>query len=130
MKQTTYSIRDLATEFDVTPRSIRFYEDRGMLSPRRAGQQRVFDESQRVRLKLILRGKRLGFSLEECQQLINLYDPQTGNQVQLQSLLAKIAERRAQLCRQREDIDTTLRELDQAETRCRASLDTRQSNTH
>ncbi len=118
-----YSISDLAREFGVTTRSIRFYEDRGLLTPARRGQQRIFSEGQRVRLMLILRGKRMGFSLEECRQLIDLYDPGSGNRLQLQKLQAKIAERRAELAQKLQDIQTTQRELDEAEQRCRAALD-------
>ncbi len=122
-----YSIRDLAREFDITTRSIRFYEDRGLLSPAREGQQRIFDESQRVRLMLIVRGKRMGFSLDECRELIDLYDPESGNIVQLERLLAKIWEKRALLTQQLEDIELTLEELDTAEQRCRDSLEAAQS---
>lgn len=122
-----YSIRDLAREFDITTRSIRFYEDRGLLSPARDGQQRIFDESQRVRLMLIVRGKRMGFSLDECRQLIDLYDPESGNIVQLERLLAKIWEKRALLTQQLEDIELTLEELNSAEQRCRDSLEAAQS---
>lgn len=119
----SYSIGDLAGEFGVTTRSIRFYEDRGLLQPVRRGQQRIFSEGQRVRLMLILRGKRMGFSLEECRQLIDLYDPGSGNRLQLQKLRAKIAERRAELAQKLQDIQTTQRELDEAEQRCQAALD-------
>lgn len=122
VKGDAYSIGDLASEFNVTTRSIRFYEDRGLLSPARAGQQRVYDEGQRVRLQLILRGKRMGFSLQECRELIDLYEPGSDNRTQLQRLLEKIGERRAQLQQQMQDIRTTMQELDHAEARCRESL--------
>ena len=109
---TTYTISDLARELDITTRAIRFYEEQGMLSPERRGQERIYSPRDKVSLKLILRGKRIGFSLAECRELIELYDPDpsSGNQKQLNTMLEKIAERRAQL------------ELDTAEERCRAAL--------
>lgn len=119
----TYSISDLARELDITTRTIRFYEEQGMLSPERRGQERIYSARDRVALKLILRGKRLGFSLAECRELIELYDPDSGNQKQLNSMLAKIAERRAQLEQQLLDIQQMQLELDTAEERCRAALE-------
>ncbi|MFN3587168.1 MAG: MerR family transcriptional regulator, partial [Moraxellaceae bacterium] len=93
----TYSISDLAREFDVTTRTIRFYEDEGLLTPERRGQTRIYSPRDRVLLKLILRGKRLGFSLAECRELFDLYDPEHGNQAQYQLMLDKLAARRAAL---------------------------------
>lgn len=119
---TTYSISELAQELDVTTRTIRFYEEQGMLAPTRRGQERVYSPRDRVTLKLILRGKRLGLSLAECKTLIGLYDPQTGNRRQLDSLLAMIAERRQQLEQQLLDIRQMQLELDTAEERCRSAL--------
>lgn len=118
----TYSISQLAQELDVTPRTIRFYEEQGMLSPQRRGQERIYSPKDRVALKLILRGKRLGLSLAECKTLIGLYDPQTGNKKQLDIMLGMIAERRAQLEQQLLDIQQMQLELDTAEERCRAAL--------
>jgi len=118
----TYSISDLAQELDVTTRTIRFYEEQGMLSPQRRGQERIYSPKDRVALKLILRGKRLGLSLAECKTLIELYDPQTGNQKQLNIMLGMIAERRQQLEQQLLDIQQMQLELDTAEERCRAAL--------
>lgn len=118
----TYSISQLAQELDVTPRTIRFYEEQGMLSPQRRGQERIYSPKDRVALKLILRGKRLGLSLAECKTLIELYDPQTGNKKQLDIMLGMIAERRAQLEQQLLDIQQMQLELDTAEERCRAAL--------
>jgi DNA-binding transcriptional MerR regulator len=117
-----YSIRDLAREFDVTTRTIRFYEGEGLISPARRGQTRLFSPRDRVRLKLILRGKRLGFSLSEIREIINLYDAAPGEYGQLRFFLGKIAERRALLERQRADIDQTLEELAEVERRCLAQL--------
>lgn len=122
MAKQTYSISDLAQELDVTTRTIRFYEEQGMLTPQRRGQERIYSPKDRVTLKLILRGKRLGFSLAECKTLIELYDPQAGNKKQLHSMLSLIAERRLQLEQQILDIRQMQLELDTAEERCRAAL--------
>jgi DNA-binding transcriptional MerR regulator len=117
-----FTITDLAREFDVTTRTIRFYEDEGLLSPERHGQARVYAPRDRVRLRLILRGKRLGFSLSEIKEIFDLYDSAPGEAGQLRHFLAKIAERRRQLGQQREDIEVTLAELDTVEARCHARL--------
>ena len=122
MTQQTYSISELASELDVTTRAIRFYEEQGMLAPMRRGQERIYHPRDRVALKLILRGKRIGFSLAECKTLIELYDPRAGNQKQLQSLLDMIAERRLQLAQQLLDIRQIQLELDTAEERCLKAL--------
>jgi DNA-binding transcriptional MerR regulator len=119
----TYSISELAQELDVTTRTIRFYEEQGMLAPTRRGQERIYSPKDRVALKLILRGKRLGLSLAECRTLIELYDPQTGNRKQLNIMLDMIAERRQQLEQQLLDIRQMQLELDTAEERCRAALE-------
>jgi DNA-binding transcriptional MerR regulator len=117
-----YRIGELSREFGVTPRTIRFYEDRGLLKPRRQGRARIFGPRERVRLRLILRGKRLGFSLDEITEVLRLYDEAPGEAGQLRHLIDKIAERRAVLQRQREDIAITLSELDAVEARCRERL--------
>jgi DNA-binding transcriptional MerR regulator len=119
-----YSIRDLAREFDVTTRTIRFYEDEGLISPARRGQTRLFSARDRIRLKLILRGKRLGFALSEIREIIDLYDAEPGEYGQLRFFLSKIAERRAMLEQQRADIVDTLEELAEVERRCLAQLKT------
>ena len=121
---TTYSISDLARELDITTRAIRFYEEQGLLSPERKGLERIYSARDKVTLKLILRGKRIGFSLAECRELIELYDPTSGNQKQLNSMLAKITERRAQLEQQLLDIEQMQLELDTAEERCHQALQT------
>lgn len=118
----TFSIRDLAREFDVTTRTIRFYEEAGLIKPRRQGQTRIYNDQDRVRLKLILRGKRLGFSLAESRELIDMYDPSSDNQKQLQALLDKIDQRRETLKQQMADIKIMQLELDAAEERCREAL--------
>lgn len=113
-----YSISELAKEFDVTTRTMRFYESEGLLHPKRDGQTRVYSDTDRVHLKLIIRGKRLGLSLAESKELIELYDPSGANEVQLQKLLDKIKERRNILNQQIEDIQVMQHELDDAESRC------------
>lgn len=114
----TYSISELAKEFSVTTRTIRFYEDKGLLSPFRQGQTRVYNSKDQVHLKLILRGKRLGFTLDECKELIEMYTPGSNNVKQLQALLDKIALKRQQLNQQLKDIAALQQELDTAEQRC------------
>ncbi|MFK3972814.1 MerR family DNA-binding transcriptional regulator [Pseudomonas sp. NPDC087358] len=122
MSNLTYSISDLARELDITTRTIRFYEEQGMISPERRGLERIYTARDKVTLKLILRGKRIGFSLAECRDLIGLYDSSGDNQKQLTTMLAKITERRAQLDQQLLDIQQMQLELDTAEERCRAAL--------
>lgn len=123
MKKTTYSISELAAEFDITTRSIRFYEDQALLSPERKGQTRIYSKQDRVRLKLIMRGKRLGFSLAEIRELFALWDETaSGSEKQLRLLLDKIAEKRAELEQQLKDIAMVQLELDSAEAKCRDTL--------
>lgn len=118
----TYTITQLAQEFDVTTRTIRFYEDQGLLTPTRKGQTRIYSARDRVRLKLVLRGKRLGFSLGEIREMLDMYDAEPGEVGQLQLFLAKIADRRRLLEQQQEDIALTLRELGEIQAQCRARL--------
>lgn len=122
MAGKTYSISELSRELDVTTRTIRFYEEQGMLIPTRRGMERIYSPKDLVALKLILRGKRIGFSLAECKELIELYDPQGDNRNQLSIMLQKIAERRVQLDQQLLDIQQMQLELDAAEERCQAAL--------
>lgn len=124
MTSATYTIRDLANEFDITTRTMRFYETEGLLKPARDGQNRLYSEKDRIHLKLIMRGKRLGLSLAESRELIELYDPSGSNQAQLQKLLDKIQERRQALESQLEDIRIMQLELDEAQTRCMAAMQT------
>jgi DNA-binding transcriptional MerR regulator len=119
---TTYTIGELAQEFDVTTRAIRFYEHQGLLCPTRNGQARVYSARDRVRLKLVLRGKRLGFSLGEIREMLDLYDADPSEVGQLQYFVSKLDERRAQLHQQQQDIQVTLKELDDIETQCKALL--------
>jgi len=120
--QTTHTISDLARDFDITTRTIRFYEEAGLLEPRREGQQRIYTDADRVKLKLILRGKRLGFSLAESRDIIEMYDPSSGNKRQLNALLSKIRERREQLNDQMRELQLMQVELDEAEQRCLDAL--------
>jgi DNA-binding transcriptional MerR regulator len=119
---TTYTIGELAQEFEVTTRAIRFYEDQGLLSPARNGQARIYSVRDRVRLKLVLRGKRLGFSLGEIGEMLDLYDADPSEVGQLQYFVSKLDERRAQLNQQQQDIQVTLKELDDIEAQCKALL--------
>ena len=119
---TTYSITELAKEFGVTTRTIRHYEDEGLLSPRREGLNRLFSNRDRVRLKLALRGKRLGFTLAETGELFDLYDLARDEKRQLQEFLAKLEKRRALLVQQREDIEVMLNEIAFFENQCRKLL--------
>ena len=122
--QTTYTITELAKEFNVTTRAIRFYEDRGLLKPARNGLTRVYTPRDRVHLKLVLRGKRIGFSLDEVREIMDMYNSAPGEIGQLDYMLDKLAERRAMLHRQQQDIELTLKELNEIEAQCRERLAT------
>ena len=121
-REETYSISDLAREFDVTPRAIRFYEDQKLLAPQRSGSRRIYGKRDYVRLKLILRGKRLGLSLSEVAAMFDLYDTARDEKPQLAQFLAALAERREQLERQRADIDEMLGEIAVFEAQSRKLL--------
>jgi DNA-binding transcriptional MerR regulator len=118
-----YSIKELADELGITPRAIRFYETKDLIHPRRAGSTRVYDHRERARLKLILRGKRLGFSLAEIKEFLDLYEIDPSQNLQLQLLLEKIDERTSELRRQREDLETTLIELGELRQTCLAHME-------
>jgi len=118
----TFTITELAQEFDITPRAIRFYEDVGLLEPGRAGRNRVYTHRDRTRLKLTLRGKRLGLSLQEIKQLVDMYESGSDERPQLEAFLAVLGEHRRQLEQQLEDIQVTLAEIAQHEARCRALI--------
>lgn len=119
----TYSISDLAKEFALTTRAIRFYEDEGLLAPHRSGRNRIYGERDRVRIKLLLRGKRLGLSLSEIRELLDLYDAAGGSErPQLVKFLEVLSARRAMLEQQREDISFVLEEIDLLERQCRKRL--------
>lgn len=122
---STFSIGELAREFDVTPRTIRFYEDQRLLAPKRAGtggRQRVYSQRDRTRLKLTLRGKRLGLSLSEIRDLICMYESPSDTAAQLERFLAVLARHRATLERQLHDLQETLAEIEAHETRARGLL--------
>ena len=108
-----YSISQLAKEFEITPRSIRHYEDMGLLSPARRGQTRVYTPADRTRLRLILRGKRLGLTLEDSREIIDMYEPGKTNVDQLKKLIDAIQQQRIKLNRQLDDISKLLKDLNQ-----------------
>lgn len=112
-RERSYTIAALSAEFGITARTLRFYEDRGLIGPERQGQSRVYAPRDRARVALILRGKRLGFSLADIGELLDLYDLGDGRVTQHRMTLAKFRERIAALRRQREDIDLTISELDE-----------------
>lgn len=123
---STYTITELAREFDITPRAIRFYEDRGLLSPQRAGtngHMRVYTPRDRTRLKLTLRGKRLGLTLTEIKDLVDMYESSGDSAPQIRRFLAVLARHREKLERQREDIEVTLAEIALHEKECRRALE-------
>lgn len=118
----TWTIAEVAAEYGVTHRTVRFYEDKGLVTPLRRGTQRLFRPRDRVRLALVLRGRRLGFALEEIRRIVDMYDQAPGEEGQLRYLLDQIAARRGDLEQRRRDIDDTLRDLDVVEQRCRDAL--------
>ncbi len=118
----TWTITQLADEHGVTLRTLRHYEEVGLLTPERRGTTRVFHQRDRIRLRLILRGKRLGFTLPEIATIVDMYDDQPGEAGQLRYLLDQIEVRREELAQRRRDIDDTLAELDEVEARCRDDL--------
>jgi len=113
--QRYYTITQLTQEFDITTRTLRFYEAQGLVSPTRRGRQRLYTPGDRTRIKLILRGKRLGFSLNEIKEMIEMYGSAPGETGQLRLLLDRIAARRAELLEKQRDIELTLLELDEVE---------------
>jgi len=124
ISQAKYSISDLSKEFDITTRSIRFYEDQGLIFPARKGQTRVYHQRDKVRLKLILRGKRLGFSLAETGRLFELYDVDKTSATQLNTIMTLINNKKEDLKQQLEDINAILIELDDLEDNCKTTLKT------
>ena len=126
MPNQTYTISELASEFGVTTRAIRFYEEKGLVQPLREGQRRVYTTADRVRIKLILRGKRIGMTLQESVEVIDLYDPKRNNAEQLLSLINTISVRRARLLQQKDDIDDMLTGLSEVLGLCEKALGKRQ----
>lgn len=121
-REQTYTITELSREFAITPRAIRFYEDQGLLSPSRVGRNRVYSKADRTRLRLTLRGKRLGFSLADIREIIGMYGGVRNSVPQLQRFLKVLASRRAALQQQREDIEAVLDEIDMLERQCHGLL--------
>ena len=122
-RRKLYSISDMSKEFDITTRTIRFYEDAGLLSPLREGRRRYYSVRDRTRLKLILRGKRLGFSLNEIGEMFRLYDSEPGEVAQLNHILDKITDKMNLLERQLEDIRIVMQELQEFKQQCRQRLE-------
>ena len=128
-RQRYHSITELTREFGITTRTLRFYESEGMLSPLRRGRQRLFNARERTRLKLILRGKRLGLSLADIREIIDMYDAEPGEAGQLRLLLERIEGRRADLLQKQRDLELTLSELDEVEARCTDRLEQLEGDT-
>lgn len=118
----TWTIGEIADEFGITHRTVRHYEELNLISPGRRGTTRIYRRRERTRLNLILRGRRLGFPLEEIRTIIDLYDEPTGQASQLRYVLDQLHERRGDLERRRRDIEDALRELDEFERRCQSDL--------
>jgi DNA-binding transcriptional MerR regulator len=121
-ERAEFSISDLAREFDITPRAIRFYEDQGLLAPRRDGQRRIYAARDRTRLKLTLRGKRLGLTLSEIRELIDMYEPGRDARPQLERFLAVLESHKGSLLQQRADIEAQLSELQAFEKKVKKQL--------
>ncbi|RFC65115.1 MerR family DNA-binding transcriptional regulator [Fulvimarina endophytica] len=122
MQDEFFSISDLTREFDVTTRTIRFYEDEGLIHPVRRGRTRLFRQSDRQLLRNILRGKRLGFSIAEIREIVGMYKAPPGEVGQLQSILGKVRARKAELEQKQRDISDLLSDLKNAEETCEARL--------
>lgn len=118
----TWTIAQMADDFAVTHRALRHYEHLGLLSPERDGQRRIYHRRDRTRLALVLRGRRLGFPLEEISTILGMYDDQPGEAGQLRYLLSQIGDRRVDLEGRRRDIEDSLRELEELERRCQEDL--------
>lgn len=119
----SYTITELAQEFEITPRAIRFYEDLGLLQPRREGRHRIYSHRDRTRLKLTLRGKRLGLPLQDIKQLVDMYETGTDTRPQLEAFIQVLQAHRRQLEQQLDDIRVTLEEIDEHESKCRQLLE-------
>jgi len=118
----TYSISELAQEFGVTTRTIRFYEEKGYLSPRRDGTRRIYSPADRTSLRLILRGKRLGLTLDETADMIKMYGSPRGNQKQLEKFIIRIGEKRSELEQKRRDLEVMMNDLQSVEKKCHVAL--------
>jgi DNA-binding transcriptional MerR regulator len=118
-----YSVTELAEDLSITPRAIRFYETKGLIKPQRAGTTRVYNHRDRARMHLILRGKRLGFTLADIKEYLDIYDIDPSQVKQVRLLLEKVERRIGELEQQREDLETTLIELDEMRQECIATID-------
>ena len=121
-ESSLFSISDLAKEFDLTTRAIRFYESEGLINPARAGRQRIYNLRDHTRLKLVIRGKRLGFSLTEIREMFELYDSEPGEAAQLRLILERVKLRKSILEQQLEDITITMHEISDFENQCKLRL--------
>ena len=130
MGDKTYTISELAQEFGVTTRTIRFYEEKGLITPLREGQKRLYTPADRVRIKLILRGKRIGMTLRECVEVIDMYQPGQNNTEQLHSLITTMKARRQKLLQQKKDIDEMLAGLDEVQGLCESALEEDAAGRH
>ncbi len=130
MARATWTIAEIAEEFGITHRTVRYYESEGLISPERRGTIRVFHPRDRVRLGLVLRGRRIGFQLEEIRKIVDMYDDVPGESGQLDYLLTQIDDRRQDLQRRRADIDAALTTLCELEHRCREDLRALQGAAH
>lgn len=128
MTEKTYGIAELAKEFGVTTRTVRFYEDKGLISPTREGQRRIYSPRDHVRLRLIMRGKRLGLSLDEIAELMDLYDSDPSEITQLKQFIDVIRERKTVLEGQKKDIEDSLSEMNRIERQCVLLLTQKQSS--
>ena len=117
-----YSISELAREFSITTRTIRFYEEKGYLSPRREGTRRIYSTPDRTSLRLIMRGKRLGLTLDETADMIKMYGSPRGNQKQLEKFIVRISEKRSELEQKRRDLEVMMNDLQGVENRCHVAL--------
>lgn len=122
MGDKTHTISELAKEFGITTRTIRFYEEKGLVTPLREGQKRLYTPADRVRIKLILRGKRIGMTLDESVEVIDMYDPEHNNSEQLHSLIDRVKQRREHFLQQKRDIDEMLAGLDEVQSLCEQAL--------
>ncbi len=118
-----YSISNLAAEFGISTRTIRFYEEKNLLNPRRVGAMREYAAAERIKLMLILRGKRLGFSLQESREIIDLYDPVEGNVKQQQRLMERIVAKQSELLQKRKEINSMLKDLKQGKENCEKAIE-------
>ncbi len=122
-KFKTYTISELSKDFDVTPRALRLYEESGLLAPKREGSKRIYFERDRVRLRLLMRGKRLGYSLSEIKELFDIYDSNSGEEGQLLLLLENMEDKKKKLEIQKLDVELALQEIEKVTIKARKTLE-------